>query len=146
MVPMAPSSTTMRSVNSLRSWSARARELLIGGLRRPFLGNMRPHTQRMADGVGELGTVQRVEMELIHAMFLQGMDLLDGHRRGDELARLRVLFEPVETMFQPLRNGSATALGEACDLGEARDGQDARHQRRGDSLGRAGVAETQEQI
>src|SRR6187551_1482761 len=98
MVPMAPSRMTMRSANNCRRAAAR---LLIGSLRRTG-----PHTERMADGVGELGTVQRVH-------------LFDGHRGGNQLARLGVFFEPVETMFEPLGNGRAATLGEPRDLGKA---------------------------
>ena len=70
----------------------------------------------MADGVRELGTVQGIEVKLVHAVFLQRMHLFDGHRGGNQLARLGVVFQPVEAVFQPVGNRSAAALGEARDL------------------------------
>src|SRR5688572_17059031 len=103
MVPMAPSSTTMRSANNSQSICT----LLIGGLASRVLGSIGPHAERMADGVSEFRAVQRVEMELVDAMALQGVHLLDGHRGGNELARLGVVFQPVETMLQPRGDGSS---------------------------------------
>ena len=107
---------------------------------------MGTHAERVADGVGQFGTVQRVEVELIDAMPLQHVHLLDRHRRGDELARLGIVFETVETVLQPVRDRRAATFGETRDLRESRDRQDTRHDRHDDSLGRAGIAETQEQF
>src|SRR5262245_57516739 len=87
MVPMAPSRMTMRWPNNSRncptrscaSGADRCVEVLTaisgtGGLAL----HAGPHAERVADGVGELGTVQRVEMELLDAMPLQRVHLLDG--------------------------------------------------------------------
>src|SRR6187455_912337 len=111
MVPMAPSRMTMRSANNCRRAAAR---LFIGRLARAWA-----HTERVADRVGELGAIERVEVELLDPVPLQCMHLLDGHRGGNQLARLGILFQPVEAVFQPVGNRCATALGEACDLREA---------------------------
>src|SRR6188768_1558305 len=99
MVPIAPSSTTMRSANRARSFWARSAwlELFIGGLR-----CCRSHAERVADGVGELGAVQCVEMELVDSVLLQLVHLLDGDRGRDQLARLGIVVESVEAMLQPV--------------------------------------------
>src|SRR4029079_14984529 len=95
MVPMAPSRMTMRSANNCRRASAR---LFIGSLARCCI---RTHTERMANGVRELGAVQGIEVKLVHVLFLQRMHLLDGHRGGNQLARLGIVFETVEAVVSP---------------------------------------------
>ena len=128
MVPMAPSRMTMRSANNWRSAWARCDCFANRLTHWPTLrSSVRPHAERVADRVGELGTVQRIEMKLVDAVTLQRVHLLDGHRGGNQLARLGIFFEAVEAMLQPIRDRRAATLGEARDLREARDGQDARH-------------------
>src|SRR5690349_3682069 len=134
MVPMAPSSTTMRWENKSRSAWARSTWVfaVISGTRQ-FAFIARPHTERVADRVGQLRAVQRV-------------DLLDGDGRRNQLARLGVVLEAVEAMLQPIGDRGAAALGEFRDLREARDRQDARHDRRVDAARRATIAEAQEHV
>src|SRR5687768_3457101 len=103
IVPIAPSRITMRSAKSLRSAAARATwsglELLIGGF---FRGSERlrgTDTERVADRVRELGAVQRVEVELVDAMALQRVHLFDRDGGRDQLARVRVVLETVETVL-----------------------------------------------
>src|SRR5688572_30017998 len=144
MVPMAPSRTTMRCLNSSRSAWARSICVMSGTGHLAF--GARPHAQRVADRVGQLRTIQRIEMELLDAVALQGVHLLDGHRRGDQLARFGIVLEPVEAVLQPVRDRGAAALGELRDLRETRDGQDARHDGRVDAARRATIAKAQEQI
>src|SRR5262245_58198916 len=112
MVPMAPSSTTMRWAK--RSRSARTREacaesVLIKLFVRGFL-SARTHAERVADGVRELAAVQRVEMELVDDVPLQRVHLLDGHGGRDELARVGVVVEPVEAVLEPLWDGRPAAF------------------------------------
>src|SRR6185295_9641946 len=79
IVPIAPSRMTMRSANNLRSALPRAFLSLDAGLFICRLARgLRAHAERMADGVRELGAVQRVEVELVHAVTLQHVNLLDG--------------------------------------------------------------------
>src|SRR6187399_1619960 len=135
MVPMAPSSTTMRRSNSSRSDWARSIWFISGTRHLAF--DARPHAERVTDGVGQLGAVQRVEVELLDAVTLQRVHLLDGHRGGDQLARVGVVLEAIEAMLQPLGDRGAATLGKPGDLREARDRQDSRHDGRVDTTRRA---------
>src|SRR5579863_2469895 len=101
---MAPSSTTMRLVSSSRKAAARAachegskRDGTLVGLCR-CLGALRPQPKRVADRKGELGTVQGIEMELLDALTLQRLHLLDGYGSGDQPAGFRILLESGETL------------------------------------------------
>ena len=100
-------------------------------------GRPRAQPERVADGIGEFGAVQRVEMEFVHAVARQRVHLLDGDARGDQAARLGILIEPAKALLQPRRDGRAAARGEAQHLREARDRQDARHDRRANARGGA---------
>src|SRR5690349_6477568 len=147
MVPMAPSSTTMRWENkSRRAWARSTWVFAVMSGTRQFAFIARPHAERMADRVSQLRAVQRVEMELLDAVALQRVDLLDGDGRRNQLARLGVVLEAVEAMLQPVGDRGAAALGEFRDLREARDRQDARHDRRVDAARRATIAEAQEHV
>ena len=55
----------------------------------------------MADGVDQVGAVQRVEVELADALIDQVHDLLGGDRGGHQMGGLRVGLEPVEAARQP---------------------------------------------
>src|SRR5512145_1613392 len=141
MVPIAPSSSTIRSSSSRRNSPMRSCRMSVR--RGPLPG---PHAERMADGVGELGTVQRVEVELVDPVFLQALHLIDRDTRGDQPPRIGVVVEPVEAFDEPRRNARTATLSKAEQLREARDRQDARHDLRGHAARRALVAETQEDV
>ena len=87
----------------------------------------------MADGVDEIGAVERVEVELADALVDQLHDLLGGDRRRNQLRGLRVVVEAVEAARQPGGHGGAAAPGEPGDLLEIVDRHDARHDRRPDA-------------
>src|SRR3954468_16995566 len=147
IVPIAPSRMTMRSANNSRSRCARSgvfKATTSGTGHLAF--QVRAHAEGVADREGGLRAVQRIEMKLVDAMPLQQVHLLDGHCGRDHLARLGVVLEPVEAVLEPVRDARAAALGEARDLREARDRQDARHDGRVDAARRALVAKAQEHL
>src|SRR5689334_10963687 len=144
MVPMAPSSTTIRCSNNWRNELARS-SWLISGTRYLAFGAW-PYAERVADRIGEFRAVQRVEVELLDAVTLQGVHLLDGHGGRDQLARVGVVLEAVEAMLEPLGDRGAATLGELGDLRKARDRQDSRHDGRVDTARRATIAEAQERV
>src|SRR3954467_14643977 len=77
---------------------------------------LRPHAERVADRVRELGAVERVEVELIDAMTLQHVHLLDRDCGRNQLARLRIFLETVEAVLEPFRDRRAATLRETRDL------------------------------
>src|SRR5450759_1556787 len=103
-------------------------------------------SQCMADGVGELRAVQRIEVKLLDAVPAQTLHLIDRHVRRDHTARLRVLVQPIEASAQPSGNGGTTALRKAQQLRKARDRQNSRHD--ADPITRCGatIAIAQEHI
>ncbi len=54
------------------------------------------HAQNPADRIDQLGPVQGVEVEVRKALFLQAGAGLGGDGGGQQLARLRVVVQPVE--------------------------------------------------
>ena len=98
----------------------------------------------MADGVGQVGAVQRVEMEPVDARRLQAAHLLAGEHRGDHAPRLRIFVESLEGAGESRRNAGAALAREAGDAGEVRHRHDAGHQRHGDAGCRHLVAKAQE--
>ncbi len=70
---------------------------------------LRPQPQQMADGVDQIGPVQRVEVELPDALIDQVHDLLGGHGGSHQMGGLRVVVEPVEAARHPRRHGGAAA-------------------------------------
>src|SRR6202453_1625188 len=160
MVPMAPSRITSRSCSSARkapadsldgptvtsrNWgtSRTSRHLLRFGL---CLGQVGPQPQGVTDRIGQLGTIQGVEMELLDPVPAQVLHLFYRHIRGNHAPRLRIVIQPIEALTQPRRHGGAAALGKAQQLGKARDRQYSRHQARANSGGLAPIAVTQENI
>src|SRR3984957_18559473 len=147
IVPMAPPSMARRSCSS--GMKVCAREFFCGGAGTSShlrFGHSRPQTQGMTDRIGKLGAIQGVEMKLLHTVLAQALHLFDRHIRGDHASRLGIIIQSVEALPQPQRHGCAAALGEAQQLGEARDRQDAGHQRHANARGRAAVAIAQEHI
>src|ERR1700694_4368888 len=92
MVPMAPSSTRMRS----RARASRAVRLgdtgtLIGSC--SFLGAIGPDAEQMADGKHEVGAVHGVEMKGIDAVFRQFLHLAGRDGGRHQLAGFRIVVE-----------------------------------------------------
>ncbi len=54
--------------------------------------------QRVADGVGQFGAIERVEVEFIDAFPRQRFNLADGNRRGDQSARAGVVVQALEAL------------------------------------------------
>src|SRR5277367_6287084 len=110
MVPMAPSSTRMRSAARLRSvfsladWiSINLRSLRLGmGVRFPALLFVGPQPQQVADRVNQVGAVHRVEVEISYTVVNQIEHLLGGDRGGDQLAGRRIVIEAIEAARQPI--------------------------------------------
>src|ERR1700716_3542549 len=86
MVPMAPSSTRMRS-RAAASRAVRFGEIeaVIGS--GGFLCAIGTNAQQMADREHEICAVHGVEMKGIDAVFCQFLHLAGGDSRGDQLAR-----------------------------------------------------------
>src|SRR3981189_2171963 len=102
MVPMAPSSTRMRSraaaIRAVRFGETGA-VMGSGGLRCV----LRPDAEQMADREYEIGAVHGVEMEGIDAVLGELLHLAGGNRRRDQLAGVRIVVEPVEFLRGPCR-------------------------------------------
>src|SRR5882762_2239411 len=95
MVPMAPSSTRMRS----RASASRAVRLgevgtVIGSS--GFLRAIGANAEQMADREHEVGAVHGVEVEGVDAVLGELLHLAGGNGGGNQLARIRIVVEPVE--------------------------------------------------
>src|SRR4051812_25242389 len=91
---------------------------------------LRSQAEQMADGISQLGAVQRVEMELADAAGVKLAAQLRRDGGGDELAGGRKIVEPFEQIVHPGGDGRAAARRETARLGDVGDGEDA-----GDQLG-----------
>src|SRR6202140_3187949 len=123
MVPIAPSSTRMRSAASRRSVVSVAdffdadatmdlRALLFRGNASAGAGRRaRSQTEQMADRVNEVGAVHSVEVKVGDAVIDQVEHLLGGNRGGDQLAGRGIVVEAVEAVGEPGRHRGAAARG-----------------------------------
>src|SRR3954468_12216315 len=100
MVPMAPSSTRMRS----RASASRAvrfgetgRVIGSGG----FLRADRANAEQMADREYQVGAVHGVEVEGVDAVLGELLHLTRGNRGGHQLAGIRIGVEAVELFREP---------------------------------------------
>ena len=109
-------------------------------------GFLAAHAEQVADRDDQVGAVERVEMELVHALGLQPAALLGGERGGDQAARVGIVVEPVEMRRHPGRDRGAAGRAELLNLGEIGDRQDARHDRHRDPGRRGAVAKSQKEI
>ena len=100
----------------------------------------------MTDGVGELGTVQGVEMKFLDAVLTQALHLLDRDVGRDHAARLRILIQSVEPAAQPLGYRRSATLRKTQHVREPRDGKNPRHDVRADPRGCAPIAIPQEHV
>src|SRR6266702_6473937 len=134
MVPMAPSSTRMRS----RAAASRAvrlgeAETVIGS--GSFLCAVRTYAQHMADREHEVRAVHGVEMEGIDAMLGELLHLAGGDGGGHQLAGLGIVVEAVEFVGEPRRHGGAGAGHEVARLLEIVHRHDAGHDRNIEAAG-----------
>src|SRR5882757_5771124 len=100
MVPMAPSSTRMRS-RARASKAFRLGEVgtVIGSC--GFLRAIGANAEQMADREYQVGTVHGVKMEGVDAMLGEFLHLAGSNGRCDQLARIGIVVEPVEFFRQP---------------------------------------------
>src|SRR3954464_12302561 len=128
MVPMAPSSTRMRS----RASASRAVRLgetgtviFSGG----FLRTGGANAEQMADREPQVGAVHGVEMEGVDAVLGELLHLAGGDRGRHQLAGIGIVVEPVEFFGEPGRHRGARASHEVAGLFEIVHRHDARHDR-----------------
>src|SRR5882724_13489380 len=115
MVPMAPSSTRMRS----RAEASRAVRLgdtgtVIGSS--GFLCAIGTDAQQMADREHEVRAVHGVEMKGVDALLRELLHLPGRDGSGDELAGFGVVVEAFELVGKPGRHGGAGAGHEVTRL------------------------------
>src|SRR6202045_508917 len=128
MVPMAPSSTRMRS----RASASRAIRLADTGTvigSGSFLRAIGPDAEQMADGEYEVGAVHGVEMKGIDAVFCQFLHLAGGDGGRHQLACVRVVVEAFEFFREPVRHAGAGARDKIAGLLEIVHRHDAGHDR-----------------
>src|SRR5580692_2878681 len=144
MVPIAPSSTKMRSAASCLSgvsfwdadlvWDADLgiglRALRFRLQRRAGAGILaRPKSEQMADRVNQIGAVHGIEVEVGHAVIDEIQHLFGRDGSGDQLAGRSVGVEAIEAIGKPFRNGRAAARGKGLRGLEVLNRQNSRHDR-----------------
>src|SRR4051794_12106219 len=100
MVPMAPSSTRMRSRASASS-AVRFGDTATVMESCGFLRAGRANAEQMADREYEVGAVHGVEMESVDAVLGELLHLAGRHRGRDQLAGVGIVIEPVELFGKP---------------------------------------------
>src|ERR1700687_5221240 len=115
MVPMAPSSTRMRS-RAAASIAVRFGETwaVIGSS--GFLCALRADAQQMADREHEVRAVHGVEVKGIDAVFCQFLHLAGGDGGGHQLAGGGVIIEALEFLRVAVRHGGAGARDKIAGL------------------------------
>src|ERR1700687_4600434 len=106
MVPMAPSSTRMRSraaASKAVRFSERGTVIGSGG----FLGALGADTEQMADGEHEVRAVHGVEVKGSDAVLGEFLHLPGGNRRRHQLAGVGIVVEALEFLGQPVRHAGA---------------------------------------
>src|SRR5215217_7138403 len=88
-----------------------------------------PQPEQVTDRVNEIGAVHGVEVKVGDAAVDQIEYLFGRNGRCDQLPRGGVFIQSGETLRQPNRHGSPTALGEICGLLEILHRQNAGHDR-----------------
>src|SRR5258708_30561813 len=101
MVPMAPSSTRMRS-RAAASRAVRFGETgtVIGSS--GFLCALRADAEQMADGEHEVRAVHGVEMEGVDAVLGEFLHLPGGNGGRHQLSRFGIVVDAVEFLPQPV--------------------------------------------
>src|SRR5258705_1067334 len=108
MVPMAPSSTRMRS----RARARRAVRLGETGTvmgSRGFLGATGTNPEQMADGEYEIRAVHGVEVKGVDAVLGEFLHLAGGDGGRHQLAGLGIVVEALEFFRKPVRHSGAGA-------------------------------------
>jgi len=82
-------------------------------------------------------------MKLPNPVANQRLYLFYGDARSDQSSRLGVIFQPVKSLHQPLRNGGPAALGKPQHLRKASDRQNPRNDGHIDPRTLASIAKTQ---
>src|SRR5580692_4423808 len=125
IVPMAPSSTRMRSAASRRSVVSVAdfldtnatmdlRTLLFrNNASAGAVCDARPQPEQVADRVNEIGAVHGVEVKIGDAVIDEIEHLLGGNCGGDQLAGGGVVVEAVEAVGEPGRHRRTAARGKS---------------------------------
>src|SRR5215471_10103843 len=111
MVPMAPSSTRIRSAAKrrsafsaldiaagLRTATARYQFPLPNGEREDRLG---PHPEQVANRIDQVGAVHGVKMKIGDAVVDEIENLLGSDRGGNQFAGRWIVFDTVETLGEP---------------------------------------------
>src|SRR6267378_4223728 len=132
MVPMAPSSTRMRS-RAAASRAVRFSETgtVIGS--GGFLRAIGANAQQMADREHEVRAVHGVEVKGIDAVFCQFLHLAGCDSCGHQFSGLGIVIEAFELLCQPIRHGGAGASDKIAGLLEIVHGHDAGHDRNFDA-------------
>src|SRR3954453_11192986 len=132
IVPMAPSSTRMRS-RAAASRAVRLGETSIETLAvigsGSFLCAIGANAQQMADREHEFRAVHGVEMKGIDALLGELLHLAGRNGGGNQLARLAVVVAAFELVRQPGRHRRARAGDEVARLLEIVHRHDAGHDR-----------------
>src|SRR5262245_35501934 len=89
----------------------------------------------MTDGVDEIGAVQRVVVKIVDGLVDEAEYLVGGDGGGNEVARLLVVLQSLESVAEPVRHMRARLGGETRDLLEIVDGNDAGHDGNVDAAG-----------
>src|SRR5882672_10603898 len=132
MVPMAPSSTRMRS-RAAASRAVRFGEIDTVIESGSFLCAIGANAQQMADGEHEVRAVHGVEVEGIDAVLGEFLDLAGGDGSCHQLAGLGIFVEAFELLCQPVRHRGAGAGDKIAGLLEVVHRHDAGHDRNGDT-------------
>src|SRR5438477_10143529 len=90
---------------------------------------MAAHSEKMAGGKGEVGAVQRVEVELLDAFALQAAAEVASYRGGDHPAGFDVVVEALEHLGEPGWHLGAAQARHPGDALEVRHRHDAGHDR-----------------
>src|SRR3954454_14203235 len=132
MVPMAPSSTRMRS-RAAASSAVRLAETgtVIGSC--GFLCAPGADAEQMADREHKVRAVHGVEMKGIDAVLSEFLHLAGGDSSGHQLAGVGIIVETLEFFREPVGHGGSGAGDEAAGLLEIVHRHDAGHDRNGDA-------------
>src|SRR6202011_875264 len=132
MVPMAPSSTRMRS-RAAASKAVRLGETgtVIGS--GSFLCARGANAEQMADREHEVRAVHGVEMKGVDAVLGEFLHLAGRDGGGHQLAGVGIVVEAFEFLREPVRHAGAGAGHEGAGLLEIVHRHDAGHDRNGDA-------------
>src|SRR3546814_3990361 len=80
------------------------RQRSCGGL---FGADLSAHAQQVTDGKGQLGAVQRIEVEMTNPARIKAAAEFGGDGRGDQLPRGGMIVQPLEQPVHPRRDDGA---------------------------------------